>query len=150
MQYLLCLCLRIHSIYLQQLLFGLLLRVILLIIMVPIGCLGFIGDWNYLVGLKTSKVDYIIAARYWFPFDKNVTSGEADLYLKYNVYDINTYRALNISLYYDPYSIRYRMIRMQLAFALKDNNVVTNDYNILKAMAPNLPIIKEMNTNIIK
>jgi hypothetical protein len=104
--------------------------------------LGFVSDWNYLQGLKTNDIDKFILAKKLFPFEKAILTGEAEAYIRSGTVNFKTYNALNLAFYYDPYSIRLYSIRMQYAFVLKDYETAVNDFNQLRILAPNIPIIK--------
>ena len=95
-------------------------------------------------GIRTQELKYFKLANTIFPFDKSILTGTADICIKLGAVNIDCYRDINLAFYYDPYSINLYSSRFQYALLLGDELTARSDYDRLKTLAPNLPIIKKM------
>lgn len=79
----------------------------------------------------------------WFPFERNILIGEADFYSKVQIINKQSYDAVKKALYYDPYSPQLLGLEFQYAFIFGENETVYNSFQLLKKIAPNMPVVKE-------
>lgn len=125
-------------------LLGVWLRVILLALMLPMSILGFIGDQQYLAGIKQSNIENFKIAKDIFPFDKDFLTGEVNFYIKFGIVNTASYEAFKEATFYDPYAANLLGVQMQQAFLLEDNDNAVALFYKLREMFPKLPIVQEL------
>lgn len=144
MQLVLSHCFRFPSMYQCWRLLVVSLRVLLVVLMLPLGCLGITADQFYLKGLKTSDLSYFRLAIKLFPFEKEILVGEADSYINFKILNEKSLISIKNALVYDPYSIRLLSMDLQYDYLLGNKTRAIMNFKKLKNMAPNSSTVKQL------
>ena len=137
--------LHILSIFLCQPLLLFWLRVLLLVIMVPMGLFGILGDWVYLKGIQQGNLVKLEVARYLFPFEREILIGPGQLQFRQQTIDTNSLALYKEILTYDPYSVQFLGVYVQLEYLYGNKNEAKMAYQKLKLIAPNSNVLKRIN-----
>ena len=121
------------------------LRVMLLVIMIPMGIFGLIGDQIYLIGLKEQNFIKLDVARYFFPFEREILIGPAQLYFQNKILDNWSLYYYKEALKYDPYSAQFLGVYIQLLYLTGNKNEASISKQKLKQIAPNSNVLKQIN-----
>ena len=121
------------------------LRVLLLVVMIPMGIFGLIGDQIYLKGLTQQNVIKLEVARYFFPFEREILIGPAQFYFRGKIVDITTLAQYKEVLKYDPYSAQFLGVYIQLEYLYGNKNEALKSKQKLKLIAPNSNVLKRIN-----
>ncbi len=98
----------------------------------------------YLKGLKDNDISYFRAAKFIFPFEKDILVGEALVYLRSKIVGEQVYSSLKDALVYDPYSAEMLGMYIQYANYYGNKNEAKLAYKKLERIAPNSNVLKEL------
>lgn len=84
-------------------------------------------------------------ARYLFPFEREILIGPAQFYFRGKIINDNSLAVYKDALSYDPYSVQFLGIYIQLEYNYGNKNEAMLAYKKLKAIAPNSNVLKRIN-----
>ena len=145
LQFVLFHCLHIRCTFLRQLSLLFWLRAILLLILPITGIFGIIGDQVYLKGIQQGNLLKLEVARYLFPFEREILIGPAQLYFRNKLATKETLNIYKDVLTYDPYSVQFLGVYIQLEYHYGNKNEALTAYKKLKLIAPNSNVLKRIN-----
>ena len=137
--------LHILSIFLCQPLLLFWLRVLLLVIMLPMGLFGILADQVYLKAIQQGNFVKLEVASYLFPFEREILIGPAQLQFRQKTIDTNSVALYKEILTYDPYSVQFLGVYVQLEYLYGNKNEAKLAYKKLKLIAPNSNVLKRIN-----
>jgi len=107
--------------------------------------LGLIGDWFYLKGIKEKDLIKLEVARHFFPFEREILIGPAQLYYSTKTLDNRTFYYYKDVLKYDPYSVQFLGVYIQLEYIYGNKNEALISKQKLTKIAPNSNALKRIN-----
>lgn len=81
-------------------------------------------------------------AKFIFPFEREILIGPAQLHFSQKIADRDIYKE---ALKYDPYSVQFLGIHIQLEYRYGNKNEALSAYRKLKLIAPNSNVLKRIN-----
>jgi hypothetical protein len=109
------------------------------------GLFGILGDWVYLKGIQQGNFVKLEVARYLFPFEREILIGPAQLQFRQQTIDTNSLALYKEILTYDPYSVQFLGVYVQLEYLYGNKNEAKLAYKKLKLIAPNSNVLKRIN-----
>lgn len=107
--------------------------------------MGLTSDQFYLKGIKDQNLVYLNIAKTIFPFDRDIIIGPAQLYYKYKVANKEALAEYKDILRYDPYSVQFLGVYIQLELLIGNKNEALIAKQKLQKIAPNSNILKRIN-----
>ena len=134
--------LHILCMFLRQPLLLLLLRVTLLVILIPTGLMVIVGDQIYLKGIYQKDLVKLETAKFLFPFEREILISPAQFYFREKVLNYIAYKE---ALRYDPYSVQFLGVIIQLDYLYGNKNEALINKQKLQRIAPNSNVLKRIN-----
>ena len=96
-------------------------------------------------GLKEGNLLKLEVARYFFPFEREILIGPAQAYYRDKILDTKTLSYYKEVLKYDPYSVQYLGVYIQLEYLTGNKNEALIAKQKLQKIAPNSNAMKRIN-----
>lgn len=96
-------------------------------------------------GLKESNVLKLEVARYFFPYEREILIGPAQIYFRDKVADKAVLSYYKEVLKYDPYSVQFLGVAIQLEYIYGNKNEALINKQKLQRIAPNSNVLKRIN-----
>jgi hypothetical protein len=109
------------------------------------GIFGLIGDQIYLKGIQQNNLLKLEVARYFFPFEREILIGPSQFQFRNKIIDNNSLATYKDVLIYDPYSVQFLGIYIQLEYIYGNKNEASLAKQKLKLIAPNSNVLKRIN-----
>lgn len=98
-----------------------------------------------MAGLKERNLLKLEVARYFFPFEREILIGPAQFYFREKIVDERALFLFKEALVYDPYSVQFLGVYIQLEFLYGNKNEALISKQKLKLIAPNSNVLKRIN-----
>jgi len=95
--------------------------------------------------LKERSLLKLEVARFFFPFEREILIGPAQFYFREKLIDNNSLNIYKSAIHYDPYSVQFLGIYIQLEYHYGNKNEAKAYYKRLKLIAPNSNVLKRIN-----
>lgn len=102
----------------------------------------------YLKGLLERDISKLELAKTLFPFEREILIGPAQLHHGLKFIDDNTLGYYKEALKYDPYSIQFLGVYIQLGYALGNKNEALMNKQKLKMIGPNSNVLRHINVTM--
>jgi hypothetical protein len=89
-------------------------------------------------------------ATYFFPFEREILIGPAQFYFREKIANANSVSVYKDALKYDPYSIQFLGVAIQLDYIYGNKNEALIGKQKLQKIGPNSKVLKQINAKGFK